>query len=257
MTKVLVVDDDPALLKALRIGLEARGFEVTVARTGAEGLSRAAQTTPELIVLDLGLPDLDGVEVCKRLRQWTDAPVIVLSALDSEDRKVLALDSGADDYVTKPFGMQELEARLRVALRHSAARSPSSETVTLRVGPIEIDLAAREVDVGQGPIELTAREFDLLAFLARNAGKVCTHRTILHEVWGPGYGNETHYLRVYASRLRHKLGEEAGPLLRTNPGVGYQLVDERPGQHSRASTGGEEASEPSLADAAAERAHEP
>ena len=228
MTKVLVVDDDPALLRALRIGLEARGFEVMVAHSGAEGLSRAAQAIPDLIVLDLGLPDLDGVEVCRRLRQWTEVPVIVLSALDSEDRKVLALDSGADDYVTKPFGMHELEARLRVALRHAAARNPGTALSSLTVGPVHVDLAARVVEVDQTPIELTAREFDLLAYLARNAGKVCTHRSILREVWGPGYGNETHYLRVYASRLRRKLGNQAGPLLRTNPGVGYQLVDERP-----------------------------
>jgi two-component system, OmpR family, KDP operon response regulator KdpE len=229
VTRVLVVDDDPALLKALRIGLDARGFEVVLARTGAEGLSRAAQSMPNVVVLDLGLPDLDGVEVCRRLRQWTDVPVIVLSALDTEDRKVLALDSGADDYVTKPFGMQELEARVRVALRHAAARNPSAEAATLTVGPIHLDLAARSVEVDGTPVELTAREFDLLAYLARHAGKVCTHRTILREVWGPGYGNETHYLRVYASRLRRKLGEKAGPLLRTNPGVGYQLVDQRPG----------------------------
>ena len=228
MTRVLVVDDDPALLRALRIGLEARGFEVTAALTGAEGLSRAAQATPQLVVLDLGLPDIDGVEVCRRLRQWTDVPVIVLSALDSEERKVLALDSGADDYVTKPFGMQELEARLRVALRHAAARNPSPATATVSVGPILVDVASRAVTVGGTAIELTAREFDLLTYLARNAGKVCTHRTILREVWGPGYGNEAHYLRVYASRLRRKLGVEGGPLLRTNPGVGYQLVDERP-----------------------------
>ena len=235
MTCVLVVDDDPALLRALRIGLEARGFEVVAALTGAEGLSRAAQAMPQLVVLDLGLPDIDGVEVCRRLRQWTEVPVIVLSALDSEDRKVLALDSGADDYVTKPFGMQELEARLRVALRHAAARHPWPATATLTVGPILVDVAARTVSVGGTLIELTAREFDLLTYLARNAGKVCTHRTILREVWGPGYGNETHYLRVYASRLRHKLGTEGGPLLRTNPGVGYQLVDERP---TRPSAGG-------------------
>ena len=228
MTKVLVVDDDPALLRALRIGLEARGFEVMVARSGGEGLSRAAQAIPDLVVLDLGLPDLDGVEVCRRLRQWTEVPVIVLSALDSEDRKVLALDSGADDYITKPFGMHELEARLRVALRHAAARNPATAQSSLRVGPVHVDLAARVVEVDQTPIELTAREFDLLAYLARNAGKVCTHRSILKEVWGQGYGNETHYLRVYASRLRRKLGSQAGPLLRTNPGVGYQLVDERP-----------------------------
>jgi two-component system KDP operon response regulator KdpE len=238
VTRVLVVDDDPALLRALRIGLEVRGFEVIAAHTGAEGLSRAAQAMPHLVVLDLGLPDIDGVEVCKRLRQWTDVPVIVLSALDSEDRKVLALDSGADDYVTKPFGMQELEARLRVALRHSAARDPSSAPATLTVGPIHVDVASRTVKVGGSAIELTAREFDLLAYLARNAGKVCTHRTILREVWGPGYGNETHYLRVYASRLRRKLGDEGGPLLRTNPGVGYQLVDERPTQPPGAGGGG-------------------
>jgi two-component system KDP operon response regulator KdpE len=237
MTRVLVIDDDPALLRALRIGLEARDFEVTVAHTGAEGLSRAAQAAPDLVVLDLGLPDLDGVEVCRRLRQWTDVPVIVLSALDIEDRKVLALDSGADDYVTKPFGMPELEARLRVALRHGAARTPFEAQATLVVGPICLDIASRTVEVAGAQVELTAREFDLLAFLARNAGKVCTHRTILREVWGPGYGNEAHYLRVYASRLRRKLGEKAGPLLRTNPGVGYQLVDERP-VHSRSGEGG-------------------
>jgi two-component system KDP operon response regulator KdpE len=225
---VLVVDDDPALLRALRIGLDARGYEVVVARSGAEGLSRAAQVSADLVVLDLGLPDIDGVEVCKRLRQWTEVPVIVLSALDTEDRKVLALDSGADDYVTKPFGMQELEARLRVALRHSTARNPSADVVELTVGPIHVDLSTRVVEVGGAVVDLTAREFDLLAYLARNAGKVCTHRTILHAVWGPGYGNESHYLRVYASRLRRKLGEQGGPLLRTNPGVGYQLVDERP-----------------------------
>lgn len=233
MTRVLVVDDDPALLRALRIGLEARAFDVTVAHTGAEGLSRAAQGMPDLIVLDLGLPDIDGVEVCKRLRQWTEVPVIVLSALDSEDRKVLALDSGADDYITKPFGMQELEARLRVALRHAAGRDREAPQATMTVGPIRVDIASRVVEVEGTPIELTAREFDLLAFLARNAGKVCTHRTILREVWGSGYGNETHYLRVYASRLRHKLGDSAGPLLRTNPGVGYQLVDQRPQRHDR------------------------
>jgi two-component system KDP operon response regulator KdpE len=228
VTRVLVVDDDPALLRALRIGLDARGFEVVVAHTGAEGLSRAAQAMPDVIVLDLGLPDIDGVEVCKRLRQWTEVPVIVLSALDSEDRKVLALDSGADDYVTKPFGMHELEARLRVALRHAAARNLPSAPATLTVGPVHVDLGSRVVEVSGVPVELTAREFDLLAYLARNAGKVCTHRTILRGVWGPGYGHETHYLRVYASRLRRKLGDKGGPLLRTNPGVGYQLVDERP-----------------------------
>ena len=178
MTRVLVVDDDPALLRALRIGLEARAFDVTVAHTGAEGLSRAAQGMPDLIVLDLGLPDIDGVEVCKRLRQWTEVPVIVLSALDSEDRKVLALDSGADDYITKPFGMQELEARLRVALRHAAGRDREAPQATMTVGPIRVDIASRVVEVEGTPIELTAREFDLLAFLARNAGWDRLHGSI-------------------------------------------------------------------------------
>jgi two-component system KDP operon response regulator KdpE len=227
VTRILVIDDDPALLRAMRIGLEARGFDVTVAYTAAEGLSRAAQATPHLIVLDLGLPDLDGVEVCRRLRQWTEVPVIVLSALDSEDRKVLALDCGADDYVTKPFGMQEFEARIRVALKHAAARSLSPEPAAFTVGPIHVELGSRLVEIDGTSVDLTAKEFDLLSYLARNAGKVCTHRTILQAVWGPAYGNETQYLRVYANRLRRKLGGN-GPLLRTNPGVGYQLVDELP-----------------------------
>jgi len=170
MTRVLVVDDDPALLRALRIGLEARGFEVTLARTGGEGLSRAAQALPNLVVLDLGLPDIDGVEVCKRLREWTDVPVVVLSALDDEERKVLALDSGADDYVTKPFGMSELDARLRVALRHGAARNPASSPTTLDIGPIHIDIPARCVEVTGEAVELTAREYDLLVYLAHNVG---------------------------------------------------------------------------------------
>ena len=228
MTKVLVVDDDPALLRALRIGLDARGYDVTVAHTGAEGLSRAAEAPPDVVVLDLGLPDLDGVEVCRRIRQWSEVPIIVLSALDDEDRKVVALDSGADDYVTKPFGMQELEARLRVALRHAVARTAEPTEGALVVGPIRIDVPARAVTVDGAPVELTGREFDLLAYLARHTGKVCTHRTILQEVWGPGYGSETHYLRVYANRLRRKLGPVAGPLLRTSAGVGYQLLDESP-----------------------------
>jgi two-component system KDP operon response regulator KdpE len=227
--RLLVVDDDPALVRALRIGLEARGYAIAIARSAEEGISAAALIDPEVIVLDLGLPDLDGLDVCRRVRQWSDVPILVLSALGAEDRKVLALDSGADDFITKPFGMAELEARLRVALRHRGARrraEGSDELTEIVLGALEVDLARREVRVDARPVTLTAREFDLLSFLARNAGRVCTHRVLLEEVWGPGYGREIHYLRVYANRLRRKLGERHHAMLVTNPGVGYQLIDD-------------------------------
>jgi two-component system KDP operon response regulator KdpE len=227
MARLLVVDDDPSLLRALRIGLTARGHEVITARTGEEGLSKAALHAPEVIVLDLGLPDLDGLEVCRRVRQWSDVPVVVLSVLGAEDRKVAALDGGADDYVTKPFGMAELGARVRVALRHRA--SPErEEQARIVVGPVDIDVARHLVRVDGRPVELTAKEFALLCCLARHSGKVLTHRVILEEVWGPSYGTELHYLRVYANRLRRKLGDDRGRLLRTVPGVGYQLAGDPP-----------------------------
>jgi two-component system KDP operon response regulator KdpE len=221
MARILLVDDDPALVRALSIGLRARGHEVEVGRTGEEGITQAALTVPDVVVLDLGLPDLDGVEVCRRLRQWTDVPIIVLSAVEAENRKVAALDSGADDYVTKPFGMAELEARLRVALRRSPA--PAPEAKELVVGRLHVDLVHHMADVDGRPLDLTGREFELLAYLARHAGKVCTHQMILRAVWGSGYTSESHYLRVYAHRLRRKLGD-AGDMLRTQPGIGYQLV---------------------------------
>jgi two-component system KDP operon response regulator KdpE len=220
---ILVVDDDPSLLRALRIGLTARGYEVSVAGTGGEGISQVALGAPDVVVLDLGLPDLDGVDVCRRLREWSKVPILVLSAADAEGRKVAALDAGADDYVTKPFGMAELEARLRVALRHAGA-ARKDERTELVVGDLRVDLVHQGASYRGRELELTARELAFLTYLARNAGKVCTHHMILKEVWGPQYGGETHYLRVYAHRLRRKLGDDEGALLRTHPGIGYQLV---------------------------------
>jgi two-component system, OmpR family, KDP operon response regulator KdpE len=226
VARVLAVDDDQALLRALKIGLSALGHTVLVASTGGQGISQAAIGSPDVIVLDLGLPDIDGIEVCQRIRQWTDVPIIVLSADGTEDRKITALDGGADDYMTKPFGMGELEARLRVALRHRFTDNGDEESKDIAVGPLELDLVHHEARVRGRPIELTTREFSLLVFLARNAGKICTHRMILEHVWGPHYGTETQYLRVYVYRLRRKLDDERGELIRTHPGVGYQLVAE-------------------------------
>jgi two-component system KDP operon response regulator KdpE len=221
VAKILLVDDDEALLRALRIGLAARGYDVELARTGADGVTQASLAQPDAIVLDLGLPDTDGIEVCRRIRQFSAVPIIVLSAAATEQRKVAALDLGADDYITKPFGMAELEARLRVALRRGQ-RVTDSPT-ELIVGELTLDLVHHMASVGGRDVDLTAKEFDLLAFLARHAGKVCTHHMILAGVWGPGYGRESQYLRVYAHRLRRKLGDH-GVMLRTQPGVGYQLV---------------------------------
>ncbi len=226
MATVLAVDDDQALLRVLRIGLNALGHDVLVASTGEQGVSQAAIGAPDIIVLDLGLPDLDGMEVCRRIRLWSNVPIIVLSADGTEDRKIASLDGGADDYMTKPFGMGELEARLRVALRHRTPGPGEEEVKAIDVGSLHLDLVHHEARMGERPVELTTREFALLVFLARNAGKICTHRMILEHVWGPHYGTETQYLRVYVYRLRRKLGDEKGELLRTNPGVGYQLVDD-------------------------------
>jgi two-component system KDP operon response regulator KdpE len=178
-----------------------------------------------VILLDLGLPDVDGLDVCSRIRQWTDVPVIVLSAAGSEQRKVAALDGGADDYVTKPFSMAELEARIRTALRHRAPPVAQDEMHELQVGELNLDLVHHQARVSGKLIELTSKEFDLLAFLARHAGRLCTHQMILEQVWGAGYGSESQYLRVYIYRLRRKLGDEGGRLLKTSPGIGYTLGD--------------------------------
>jgi two-component system KDP operon response regulator KdpE len=224
--RILVVDDDRALLRALSIGLAARGYDVVTARSGTDGVVQASLAQPALVVLDLSLPDLDGVEVCGRIREFSEVPILVLSALGSEERKVEALDRGADDYVTKPFGMAELEARLRVLLRRTKANGHESPT-EVTVGPLTCDLAHRMATLDGIALRLTAREFDLLAFLARHAGKVCTHQMILKEVWGATYSSEAHYLRVYAHRLRKKLGDH-GAMLVTLPGIGYELTSDEP-----------------------------
>ena len=223
MALVLVIDDDPDLLNVCRVGLQALGHVVRTAETGHDGLAEAAITRPDVIVLDLGLPDLDGVEVCRRIRTWGQAPIVVLSADSTEDRKVEALEAGADDYVTKPFGMRELNARLRVALRHHAAESGDGPT-ELQTGPLHLDLVHYEATFDGRDLELTSREFEFLAYLARNAGKVCTRRMILESVWGPGYANELNYLKVYAYRIRRKLGDEDGRFLRSDPSIGYRLA---------------------------------
>ncbi len=221
---VLVIDDEIQIRRLLRLTLEARGYRVIEATTGQEGLLEAAQHRPDIVLLDLGLPDLDGVSVLKRLREWSHVPVVVLSVRDREDDKIAALDNGADDYVAKPFSTGELLARLRVAQRHAR---PASDTVLFRSGHLEVDLTARVVTVKGKEVKLSATEYSLLRLFVRHAGKVLTHRQILREVWGPNHVNHTHYLRVYLAHLREKL--EANParpdLFITEPGVGYRLVE--------------------------------
>jgi len=226
VTRVLVVDDEPALLRAVGAALRARAYDVATAGTAQAAIDAIALTAPDVVVLDLGLPDLDGIEVCRRVREWSDVPIVVLSAEGSEQRKVLALDEGADDYVTKPFSTAELLARIRVALRHrKRAPLPGDEPV-IRVGDLQVDLARHTVAVDGRRVDLTPKEFAFLALLARWPGRVLTHRTILQEVWGPEYGSESQYLRVYASQLRKKLDDDPlHPRLVTEPGVGYRLVE--------------------------------
>jgi len=223
LSRILIIDDDPDLLSVCTVGLTALGHHVWTAHTGAEGLEQAAIRAPEMIVLDLGLPDLDGLAVCARIRTWSDVPIVVLSADSSEDRKVDALDQGADDYMTKPFGMRELNARIKVALRHHAAPG-DGQPAELDVGDLHLDLVHCEASRRGRALDLTPREFGFLAYLARNAGKVCTRRMILENVWGPGYVKELHYLKVYAYRIRRKLGDERGELLQSDPAVGYRLT---------------------------------
>jgi two-component system, OmpR family, KDP operon response regulator KdpE len=224
LAQLLIVDDDPDLLNVCRVGLQALGHVVRTAETGADGLSETAIGNPDLIVLDLGLPDLDGVDVCRRIRTWSSAPIVVLSADGTEDRKVEALEAGADDYVTKPFGMRELNARLRVALRHHGAAEANRGPTELDVGPLQLDLVHYQATYSGRELELTAREFEFLAFLARHAGKVCTRRMILENVWGRGYEHELNYLKVYAYRIRRKLGDDRGDFLQSDPSVGYRLA---------------------------------
>ncbi len=220
----LVIDDEPQIRRLLTITLEAHGYRVITANNGQEGLVLAAQHRPDVIVLDLGLPDLNGLEVLRRLREWTQVPVIILTVQDAEADKIAALDNGADDYVTKPFNTGELLARLRSALRH--ADKARAEDPVFHTGDLVVDLVARRVTRKGQAIKLTATEYALLRLFIQHAGKVLTHRQILREVWGQGHEEHTHYLRVYMTHLREKL--EANPstpkLLITEPGVGYRLV---------------------------------
>jgi two-component system KDP operon response regulator KdpE len=221
-TRVLVVDDEPQIRRALAINLRARGYEVELAEDGRIALDVAARTHPDVVVLDLGLPELDGVEVIKGLRGWSRIPIIVLSVRDAEGDKVAALDAGADDYVTKPFGMDELLARLRAALRRAA---PAEEDASVETPDFVIDLAAKRVTRDGAEVRLTPTEWHLVEVLVRNRGRLVTQRQLLQEVWGPEYGEETNYLRVYMAQLRRKL--EVQPShprhLITEPGMGYRF----------------------------------
>jgi two-component system KDP operon response regulator KdpE len=222
---ILVIDDEPQILRAIRTILTEKQFRVSVANRGEEGLTLAATTEPDLIILDLGLPDMDGVEVCSRLREWTQTPIIILSVRDSERDKVAALDMGADDYLTKPFGIEELLARVRVALRHAGNRKEEQNKV-IKAGPITIDLVWHIVKRGEEEIKLTGIEYKLLAYLASNHHRVLTHQSILSNVWGPEDADHTEYLRVYMRQLRKKL--EADPdrpqYILTEPGIGYRFI---------------------------------
>jgi len=228
VTKILVVDDEPQILRALRINLRARQYDVEVAADGASALRVAASQQPDLVVLDLGLPDMDGVDVIRGLRGWTTVPIIVLSGRAGSADKVTALDAGADDYITKPFGVDELLARIRAATRrHGAAESSPS---TVRIGQYTVDLADRVVrsaDSGT-QVRLTPTEWHLLEILARNPGKLVSQRQLLHEVWGPRYETETNYLRQYMAQLRRKLEDDAAHPrhLLTEPGMGYRFQTE-------------------------------
>lgn len=225
---ILVIEDDPAIQRFLRVSLASHGYRVIAAETGKSGLVEAASRQPDLVILDLGLPDMEGVELMTQLRQWSAVPVIVISARGKEQDKIVALDGGADDYLTKPFSMGELMARVRVSLRHAASAHADTGDPVFVSGQLNVDLLHRRVTVGQKEVHLTPNEFRLLAVLVKHAGMVLTHRQLLKEVWGPGSGNETHYLRVYMNQLRQKLEQDpARPVhLLTEPGVGYRLTAE-------------------------------
>lgn len=222
---VLIIDDEPQILRALRTILTARQFDVSTASRGEEGLTLATVRAPDLVILDLSLPDLDGVEVCRRIREWSQVPIIVLSVRDSEKHKVAALDAGADDYLTKPFGIEELLARVRVALRHSA-QAKGSKQVIVRAGDVDIDLSRHVVTKRGVDVRLTGTEYKLLAHLAANAGRILTHGAILTAVWGPADADHVEYLRVYMRQLRKKLEDtpEDPQFLVTEPGLGYRLL---------------------------------
>jgi len=223
--RMLLVEDDRSVARVVGAALRARGYAVEVAATGGAALEAAERDAPAVVLLDLGLPDIDGLDVCRQLRRWSNVPIIVVTADGADERKVRALDDGADDYITKPFSMPELMARIRVALRHRQAAGVVDRSV-IEVGDLSIDVAQRRVLVAGREVDLRPKEFALLVVLARHAGRVLTHRAILQEVWGPDAERDTQNLRVYAGLLRKKLGDDpARPRIVTEPGVGYRLVD--------------------------------
>jgi len=229
MTRVLVVDDEPQIVRALRINLRARGYEVDAAPDGRSALDLAARRHPDVVVLDLGLPDMDGVEVIRGLRGWLTVPIIVLSARHASDEKVDALDAGADDYVTKPFGMDEMLARLRAAVRRA---QPAAEAAVVETGAFTVDLAAKKVRRDGADVRLTPTEWHVLEVLVRNGGKLVSQQQLLREVWGPSYEHETNYLRVYLAQLRRKLERDPShpEHLITEPGMGYRFEAGRDAQ---------------------------
>ena len=225
---VVVIEDEPQIRKFLRATLEGQGYRLFEATTGADGVIEVGSRQPDVVIIDLGLPDMDGLDVIRRVREWTDVPVIVLSARGQERDKVTALDAGADDYVSKPFGAGELLARIRVALRHTAGASHEGEEAAFKVGDLEVDQLRRHVTMRGAEVKLTPIEYKLLTTLVHHAGKVVTHQQLLREVWGPSHDDQAHYVRVYMAHLRHKLeAEPARPrYLLTEPGVGYRLAAE-------------------------------
>jgi len=225
---VVVIEDEAQIRRFLRAALVGNGFRLFEAETGESGIVETATRQPEIVILDLGLPDIDGLEVIRRIREWSGIPIIVLSARGQERDKIAALDAGADDYVSKPFNVGELLARMRVALRHAARRGVDGGEASFEVGDLHVDLMKRQVHVGDRPVHLTPIEYRLLTTMVKHAGKVLTHKQLLAEVWGPNQTEQAHYLRVYAAQLRRKL--EADPArpryVLTEPGVGYRLADE-------------------------------
>jgi two-component system KDP operon response regulator KdpE len=226
--RILVIEDEPEIRRFLRVSLTGHDFDLVEAEQGRDGILRAATHQPDLIILDLGLPDIDGAEVIRQVRDWSQMPIIVLSARGQERDKVAALDAGADDYLTKPFGISELLARIRVALRHAAHQAAGTTDSIYKVADLRVDLGRRQVFVGVEEVHLTPTEYRLLTTLVRHAGKVVTHRQLLKDVWGPDSVYETHYLRVFMAQLRQKIEHDsARPRhLLTEPGVGYRLAAE-------------------------------
>jgi len=223
--RILLIEDEPQMRRFLRITLQGQGYELIEAITGQDGLMQVATRNPDIVLLDLGLPDIDGLEVTERLREWSPVPIIVLSAREQEEDKIKALDAGADDYLTKPFSSGELLARIRVALRHKAMQQGGSEESVFVLDNLKVDFARRQVFIDEREVHVTPIEYRLLSVLIKHAGKVMTHRQLLKEVWGAAYINQSHYLRIYMGQLRHKLeADPARPRFFINePGVGYRL----------------------------------